>query len=267
MHFDASYLDHFTSLARRHEPAGLSKFQPRSFQLGAAMELVVWRVANAGGTEFGNCIDAWANDCPILSTLLGGLRGHERNIPGAGGSFGMVVIDGADALGNGFAVSMGAFQHAIVNSGVPLRLAQAVTGAFGEMADNVLQHSQGDTELATLGVAAWQISGQRQFAYTVADTGIGALESLRQNPKWANLESPREALEAIATDGASRRQGQGQGLGYRELFAALVSFDGTLRIRSDTGRFQLVGSLGECEGLSGDTTPLPGYQISVECRF
>jgi hypothetical protein len=65
-------------------------------------------------------------------------------------------------------------QDAAVQAGFTPQVAKGLTGAFLEMTDNVLIHSQN----AGSGIAGYRWS-RDCFEYVVADAGIGVLASLR----------------------------------------------------------------------------------------
>lgn len=151
-------------------------------------------------------------------------------------------------------------------NGFPSGSHQALAGAFEEMADNVIQHSNFGTQSPANGFAAYMV-GQGKISFTIADVGIGVLESLKHNPEFAQIPNGRTALDLIAREGASRRTGQRHGRGYRDLFTGLARFNGTVRLRSSNGVLTLQGAFDQVSPVSSSLHAVPGLQLSVECRL
>lgn len=105
--------------------------------------------------------------------------------------------------------------------------AKGFGGAFGELADNVFQHSHhADTAIAAY---RW-VAGN--FEMVIADAGIGILSSLRENPVYAQMSDDNIALETATTMGVSRfGSGTGRGTGFKTVFDAIAG-TGYLRFRS-----------------------------------
>jgi anti-sigma regulatory factor (Ser/Thr protein kinase) len=84
-------------------------------------------------------------------------------------------------------------------------------GAFGELQDNVFEHS-GRPESGVVAYAA----NNDAFEFVVADAGRGVLARLRENPEFSLLADSGAALRVAASDGASRHArstGHGYGIG------------------------------------------------------
>jgi hypothetical protein len=90
-------------------------------------------------------------------------------------------------------------ENAAVAAGLAKGLVAELMGALGELQDNVFDRSR----RPETGVVAYAVSAGA-FEFAVADAGIGALASLRQNPEFAGLRDSGEALQAAVSDGASR---------------------------------------------------------------
>ena len=73
------------------------------------------------------------------------------------------------------------------------RTASQLSAAVGELLSNIIEHS----EASHTGLVAFQ-ARDGCFEFVAADQGIGALASLRRNPRFAALTSDREALAAGA---------------------------------------------------------------------
>lgn len=115
--------------------------------------------------------------------------------------------------------------------------AAGLAGAIGELADNVILHS----DAASTGIAGFA-RREGVFEYFVADAGIGMLSSLRKAPEFASLRDDLEALPLAITPGISRRgRDSGSGYGYRAVFAPLREASGGVRLRSGKAVLQVSG--------------------------
>jgi hypothetical protein len=117
--------------------------------------------------------------------------------------------------------------YAAKQAGFGDSMAKGFGGAFGELADNVFQHSR-HPETA---IAAYRwLAGK--FEMVIADAGIGIRSSLRENPEYAALLDDNAALEAATTMGVSRfGSASGRGTGFKTVFDAIAG-NGFLRFRS-----------------------------------
>lgn len=146
-------------------------------------------------------------------------------------------------------------------NGFSSQLSRALTGAVIEMVDNVWLHS----ETHHAGLLAYQIR-RRKLAFSVLDTGIGMLNSLRKNPKFQYLTSSMDALGKAIEPGVSRFDTSG-GMGYPSLLHALASLWGTARIRSGEAAL-VIDHTGETRSKERVYLPhLPGAHISVRCAL
>lgn len=146
-------------------------------------------------------------------------------------------------------------------NGFSAAFSRALTGAVIEMVDNVWTHGEAQHP----GLLAYQIR-RRKFAFSVLDTGIGMLNSLRQNAKFKYLTSSMEAIGKAVEPGVSRFDGNG-GMGYPSLFHALASLWGTARIRSGQAAL-MIDHTGETRTKEHVYLPhLPGVHISVRCSL
>jgi hypothetical protein len=156
------------------------------------------------------------------------------------------------------------FKLAAESSGFPKSFASALTGAMGELQDNVPLHS----ENVESGLVAFQ-GGAGIFELVVSDQGIGVLASLQKNPEYQHLAHSGDALKVAVADGGSRfGKDSGHGYGIGQLYRALASVDGDIRFRSGDHAFELSGS-GPNSSLSpllAQKWELPGLTISVTCR-
>jgi hypothetical protein len=105
--------------------------------------------------------------------------------------------------------------------------AAALTGAFVEMASNAVEHANSPAAP----IASFEVTS-RGWSFGVTDVGRGALASLRENPAYGDLEGEGEALEFMLKEGVTRTGEPGRGLGFSNVFKALVDRRVTLRFRS-----------------------------------
>ena len=145
-------------------------------------------------------------------------------------------------------------------------MADALTGALFEMADNVVQHSGLDSANASPGLIGYYVC-DGHVAFAVGDAGRGVLTSLKGNPAWATLPDSKTALLAIVEQSASRRVGFGDGEGFKQVFRSLVDFNGIVEMHSYDGRIKLMQSTGGREAVSQFTGSWPGFQLSVNCSL
>ncbi len=237
------------------------------FSLGAASELAVWM--------FGNEVSPDSLNVPIKQSahFLAAwrlLNGGSAVLPPK--PFDEVdeafypLRDKSDILDESWSRFLERLAASLKRNGFIADSHQALAGAFGDMADNVIQHSNFGTQTPANGFAAYKV-GQGTLSFTIADVGIGALASLRYNPEYADIPNGRTALDLIARESASRRTGQRQGKGYKDLFLGLARFNGTVRLRSSNGVLTLQGAFDQVSPVSSSQHPVPGLQLSVECRM
>ncbi len=146
-------------------------------------------------------------------------------------------------------------------NGFPPKLAGALAGAVAEMADNVWLHSEADSP----GLLAYQVR-RRRFAFSVADTGIGVLASLRKNPSYRQLSSSMEAVRAAIEPGISRFQ-DSSGMGFPSLLHAMADLWGTARVRSGEASIVIDRTQDQRRKHSGYLPQLPGVHVSVRCAL
>lgn len=154
-------------------------------------------------------------------------------------------------------------RQAASSAGVDERTAKGLVGALREIESNVHEHS----ERANDGIVGYRC-GAGEFEFVVADSGIGTLQSLRQNPKHADLTDAGRALQMALTDGVSRfADEQGRGYGFGDLFRGLADRNGTLRFRSGDHALLIDGTSPSLIGSQlVEKTDLRGFVASVVCR-
>lgn len=123
------------------------------------------------------------------------------------------------------------FSRTLRRQGLGGRFSDAFAGAFGEMADNVVQHGAERGQPTPRGLAGFHVT-ERQAAFAVVDIGRGMLRSLHENPLWKHLDDQTEALEAVIRQRATRRSEHQHGDGFTQLFNSLIDHAGNVSLRS-----------------------------------
>ena len=144
--------------------------------------------------------------------------------------------------------------------------ADALAGALGEMADNVAQHSGSDSACPAVGIIGYYIC-DGHVAFSIADLGRGALQSLKENPKWDQLQNSKDALLAIIQQHASRRPYGGDGEGFKEVFRSLANLNGLIELFSGDGRIRITSTPSGRQATPQFTGLLSGFQITVNCSL
>ena len=171
----------------------------------------------AGGYEM--LVKGVGGSIPIADEPLGNVGLHE--LPPIGSS--------QWNPGGSFVAFQERFHAALRQGGVKQHsYAAALTGALVEMASNAVEHANSPASPIT----SFEVIDGRGWSFGVTDVGRGALASLRENPAYAHLEAEGEALEFMLKAGVSRTGETGRGLGFSNVFKALVDRRATLRFRS-----------------------------------
>jgi hypothetical protein len=152
------------------------------------------------------------------------------------------------------------FERNLRSNGFPIGLARGLTGALGEMADNVWQHSRTETP----GLMGYEIRN-RQLAFGVADLGMGVLESLRTKSKHRHLTTSMDALQTAILPGVSRYDFGGYG--FSTLFQAVAELWGITRLRSGEAALVFDRQTESRKRKHYYLPPLPGLQVLVSCRL
>jgi hypothetical protein len=138
---------------------------------------------------------------------------------------------------------------------VGARLGRLVTGHFtdtkgrhifralGELIDNAVSHGVSDDgAFVAAQTYTGRTTGSRGFEVAVADTGMGVLPHLRQNPEFAGLESAAAALAAALRPGVSGAPNE-RGYGLGDLIdAAAASGEVDFHLRSGDAGIRVTGS-------------------------
>jgi anti-sigma regulatory factor (Ser/Thr protein kinase) len=152
------------------------------------------------------------------------------------------------------------FRGALVESGVDRHFANALAGAMVEMASNAVEHA--DSPVSPL--ACFEVS-RDHWNFGVVDVGKGVLESIKENPIYASLNTSTQALSVALQDGVSRTGQRGRGYGFRRVFKALVDRRATLRFRSGGVAGAWEGESPTAQSIIFRTLPVsrPGFFVKV----
>jgi hypothetical protein len=153
-------------------------------------------------------------------------------------------------------------KRAAIAAGFTDRIAAQLSAAVDELASNVYEHSQAPET----GVVVYR-GTPGLFEFVVADAGVGALATLRTNPKLQHLATDREALPMALQDGCSRFSDPLRGNGFKDLFRGLANHEGNLRFRSGEAAVLIDGQSPSL--LRPRVKPkvrLNGFMTSVSCR-
>lgn len=264
MRIDLNNIDNLVNALRRGKAVETSV---EDLTLGAAIELAAWLFEGPSKTDKPHenfranrfFSEAWR--------LLHGGQPNKPWRPLDATDEAFFPIRDLDSLnGEEWGFVLQRLKGALLRHGFPEGFHKGIASAFADMADNVIQHSVFGTDTALNGMVAYQVRS-KEVAFTVADVGIGALRSLSSNPEYAQLQNSRQALDLICRNRASRRTNQSVGQGYNDLFIALASYNGVVRVRSGEGFFSMEGEIGRIEPQSGSLHQTPGLQLSVKCRI
>lgn len=142
---------------------------------------------------------------------------------------------------------------------MPRPSAQALTGAAGELLDNVEQHAgQGDEALATFRI------DQGALWLAVGDAGRGMLPTYEN---FKDILTAKDALHAAVIEHRSSTGNPERGQGFRDLLRALRSLDASLRIRTGDASLETEGLADNHQWISREQVSLGGCVISAHVRW
>ena len=154
------------------------------------------------------------------------------------------------------------FDRSAQSVGFPALAAHGLQAALHEMVDNALDHAEAPVPVL---VGYRVLAGTALFC--VVDVGRGVLASLRSNPAYQRLQRDKDAIQEALHDGVSRYGPNRGGLGFRQVFKALLAQWGYLRFRSGNGSITMDGDdLDADKGEARYPPSLPGFQVTVCCR-
>lgn len=238
---------------------------PAGFTLSAAVELASRRLQKISAAAAAQ-IDAWATDHDELGHAIRLFSSAtECGITESSDAVWLTLPDANSVKLDVHELFLRRFRECLQSAGFPNGLAYGFAGALEGMTDNLCQHCF-DARHRQGGLVAFRIR-RRGMAFVAADVGRGALASLHENTAWRHLDSDHAAIKAIVTQHASRREGLGDGEGFKTLFKTMASYNGDLRFRSGGATYEIAGSLDAVRGIGGFSDPIPGLQVSVRCRL
>ena len=132
------------------------------------------------------------------------------------------IFDGTHWTGFHMRVS-----SAIKSGGFDDHTKAGVVAMLKEFRSNIADHADRND-----GCLAAFHSSEGAFEVMVADRGRGVLQSLRENPNYADLMDAGVALRQSVTDGVSRHADPLRGHGFRDLFHGLANRFSHIRLRS-----------------------------------
>jgi hypothetical protein len=240
--------------------------------LASALEIVCawdgWE--RAGRADAAALLPAWARRFPIVARARAALALGRADAVGdwdAPPTEVRPVPTRAAISGAEFTTFEQRFKRSLErNGGFAPRLATALSAAFHEMVDNVIQHSGPSDAAPARGIIGYSV-GQGTMTFAVADLGRGVLTSLRTNPAWIGLGSSREALVRAIRDRATRRTNVPKGGGFDQVHRALADRNGVLRFRSGDSALTLDGRGQDRQVTTSDSPAMAGFQLSVTCAI
>ena len=155
------------------------------------------------------------------------------------------------------------FLSGLRRGGFASDFAHGILKSFHEMSENVAQHGAFGQSFCE-GISAYHVEPGK-FAFSVGDLGCGFLRSLQVSDSWKHIQRGRDALSAVIREGASRRMGQGEGEGFKELWKALADHGALVRIRSSDAAAKILPSLSGREAEISASIETLGSHISVCC--
>lgn len=257
-------------LLRHVDVDGLRRMQtvpdvrPTGVTLGAAIELICGAVAasQTGDDKLRGAANRWFGSIPTFAHALAWIADGDRppisDATSSPVSDVWAIEDADDVTGTEWTLFQDRFRRSATAHGFSSQLGAALSLAMREMGDNIFQHAGG-----ARGIVAFQFRRRAAF-WSVADLGRGALARLRDNPRWASLESAESALTAIWRDHASSRE-TGGGSGFRQVERSIASLSGFLRFRSGDGVLELSGESGQLQSTIRSSPSMPGFQLSIGC--
>jgi len=165
-----------------------------------------------------------------------------------------------------FSLYVQRFRRSLAQSGFGLRFPYALSQALTEMTENVVRHSSMNDNISAPGLVGFHVV-RNEMNYVVADLGRGVLKSLRENNKWAHLNTEADALVAAAKRGATRLAQHSEGDGFRLAFQAFLDRQGVIAMRSGDGLARVHGNANGREAELSNTAHVPGLRVSARCNL
>jgi hypothetical protein len=157
------------------------------------------------------------------------------------------------------------FVRSLRRSNFPKEFSYALVGAFGEMSDNIIQHSKRESDEYS-GLVGYNVA-DNYMAFGVVDVGRGVLASLSTSPIWKHVGTARDALRLAVCENASRRTDHPQGDGFRTVFKSMVDRNSVLRFRTDDALLTIGDGGSHRQAVELCSPMLLGLQLSVCCAL
>jgi hypothetical protein len=269
---NAANVDDCRRLLERGRGRELESVEPAGATLCGAFEFACARWQTQGQSEnvLGALAKRWSMRHPMLSRAWNALARR---------SFEAVETHGAptveiqpaptrEELGElDWALFLQRFERALrVHGGFEKKLATGLSGALAEMAGNVVEHAVPQGRPPAPAIVGFHVE-KDVVTYAVADLGRGVLASLRENPLWSHVRTPREALDAAVLQYATRRQNMRRGEGFRQVVRALADLQGHLRFRSGDAALIIDGRGQGREARQRRSPQMDGFQLAVRCSL
>jgi hypothetical protein len=148
-------------------------------------------------------------------------------------------------------------------AGLVKPVAQSLAAAMRELESNVHEHS-GRT---ASGILAFQ-SRSSLFEFVAADSGVGVLDTLREDKEFADLTDHGLAMHTALQDNVSRYgRASSHGNGFRDLFLGLAHLNADLRFRSGDHALLISGPQPDLKTARlAQKTPFQGFLAAVRCQ-
>jgi hypothetical protein len=243
---------------RCSKSSGCTEVDARTLQLGPSIELLAFRRRSippgaelklmGNGTSLSKALKAMPSDT-AWAYRTSGSTGALRVQAGR-------PSDVDDIVQQQFLMDI---RKRLEQEGIPRSSAQALTGAAGELIDNIGQHAGTRCEA----LAAFDITPGNLWL-AVGDSGVGALATYRAMPE---VQSARQALEVAVVEHRSSTGDPARGLGFRQVLGALRSMDAALRVRSGDASLEIEGIGGSGNWVSREQQQLCGFVVSAHVRW
>ena len=169
-----------------------------------------------------------------------------------------------DYTGSSWAAFMMAFRRHLKAAGFDGNFSFALSKVFTELAQNVPDHSAENQSAQSPSLVGFHIrDGKAVFG--VADVGRGILASLRTNPRWTDLQTASDAVEAVVQRQATCKTGYVAGAGFKETLQAFVDHNCELSLSTGTAS-AVIGQTSDGRQLNTTAvTDLPGVRVIAAC--
>ena len=247
-------------------PAPLDAFD--EFTLPGLLELVANAVGLPAGNPFATHLSLGRSDGVMATNCWGVWDGGNAATDDVHGNRTVEFYrlrTREDCINQNYQLFRERFVRSLRSATFPKEFAYALAGAFGEMSDNIVQHSEDGSDEYS-GLVGYHVS-EKYMAFGVVDVGRGVLASLATSPKWEHVGTAREALRTAVCESASRRPEQPQGEGFRTVFRSMVDRNAVLRFRTGDALLTIGDGGSHRQAVELCSPHLCGLQLSVCCAL